>query len=260
MDLKDKVIVVTGGGDGIGKALCERFAQEQPRGIVVADLDEAAAVAVAEHVGGTAVTCNVGDEAQIIKLVQRANEVYGPIDLFCSNAGIAFGGGVEVPDDQWQLIWDVNLMSHVYAARAVLPQMIERGSGYLLQTASAAGLLTQIGSAPYAVTKHAAVALAEWLSATHGDEGIKVSCLCPLGVRTKMLEDSEEIRALLEPDAATPAEVAEAVVQGIAEEKFLILPHEQVARFVQQKAGDPDRWLRGVSRLRRTLFESPAQS
>ncbi len=256
MHLKDKVTVVTGGGGGIGQALCERFAKEQPRGIVVADLDEQAAAAVAERIGGTAIRCDVAHEEQIRQVVERANETYGPIDLFCSNAGIAFGGGVDAPDDQWQLIWDVNLMSHVYAARAVLPQMIERGSGYLLQTASAAGLLTQIGSAPYAVTKHAAVALAEWLSVTHGDDGIKVSCLCPLGVRTKMLEDSGEMRQLLEADAVSPDQVAEAVVEGISEERFLILPHPQVARFVQQKAGDPDRWMRGIARLRRGLYGS----
>jgi len=256
MQLNEKVIVVTGGGSGIGRALCLRFAQEQPAGIVVADLNEEAASAVATEVGGLAVSCDVRDEAQIKNLVDQATQKYGRIDLFCSNAGIAFGGDENTPNDQWQLIWEVNLMSHVYAARAVLPQMIERGSGYLLNTASAAGLLSQIGSAPYAVTKHAAVALAEWLALSHADEGIKVSCLCPLGVKTQMLEDSGEIKQLLEPDALSPEEVAEAVVQGIAAEKFLILPHEQVARFVQQKAGDTDRWINGMSRLRRNLFDA----
>lgn len=256
MQLSDKVIVVTGGGDGIGKALCLRFAQEKPRGIVVADLDEAAAAKVAEEVGGLAVACDVGQESQIVQLVEAANAKYGAIDLFCSNAGIATGGGVDASNAEWQLIWDVNLMSHVYAARAVLPQMIERGSGYLLNTASAAGLLTQIGSAPYAVTKHAAVALAEWLAVTHADDGVKVSCLCPLGVRTKMLENSGEVRALLESDSLGPDEVAEAVVRGIDEEKFLILPHEVVATYVQHKAGDPDRWLRGMSRLRKTMLDT----
>ena len=256
MQLTDKVIVVTGGGDGIGKALCLRFAQEKPYGIVVADLNLAAATAVAEEVGGLPVECNVADESQIVRLVEASHEKYGRIDVFCSNAGIAFGGGVDATNAQWQSIWDINLMSHVYAARAVLPQMIARGSGYLLQTASAAGLLTQIGSAPYAVTKHAAVALAEWLAMTHADDGIKVSCLCPLGVRTKMLEESGEIRPLLESDALGPGEVAEAVVRGMAAEQFLILPHENVRTYLHHKTDDPDRWLRGMSRLRRTMFET----
>lgn len=253
MHLKDRVIIVTGGGNGIGRALCRRFAEERPRGIVVADLDATAATSVADEVNSLAVGCDVADENQVIALVKQANETYGPVDLFCSNAGIATGGGVDAPDDQWQRIWDVNLMSHVYAARAVLPQMIERGNGYLLQTASAAGLLSQIGSAPYAVTKHAAVALAEWMALTHGDDGIKVSCLCPQGVRTNMLADSGEIRPMLEADALDAEEVAEIVVRGLAEEKFLILPHPQVAEYFHHKADDYDRWIHGMGRLRRSL-------
>ncbi len=194
MNIRDKVVVVTGGASGIGQALCHRFAAEGARGMVVADLDEVGAARVAEMVGGLAVKTDVSDEADIIRLVAQATERYGQIDLFCSNAGIVgMPGGVEVPNEAWQQIWEVNVLAHIYAARAVLPGMLARGEGYFLHTASAAGLLTQIGAAPYAVTKHAAVAFAEWLAVTYGDAGIKVSCLCPQGVRTKMLlgEDGE---------------------------------------------------------------------
>src|SRR5580704_3366510 len=162
MRLTDKVAVVTGGAGGIGRALCRRFATEGARAVVVADLDAAGAKRVAREIGGLAVTVDVSREADIVKLVNRATESYGAIDLFCSNAGIAMEGGVDTPDSEWQRIWNINFMAHVYAARAVLPGMLARGGGYLLQTASAAGLLTQVGSAPYAVTKHAAVSLAEW--------------------------------------------------------------------------------------------------
>jgi NAD(P)-dependent dehydrogenase (short-subunit alcohol dehydrogenase family) len=184
--------------------------------------------------------------------VRRTNEACGPIDLFASNAGI---GGVpgfeEVSNQAWRQIWDVNVMAHIFAARAVLPQMLERGSGYLLNTASAAGLLTQIGSAPYSVTKHAAVSFAEWLAITYGDRGIGVSCLCPQGVRTNMLRDAAENgpSAFLLEHAIDPEDVAEAVIQTLAAEKFLVLPHPEVARFFQNKANDYDRWLRGMRKL-----------
>jgi NAD(P)-dependent dehydrogenase (short-subunit alcohol dehydrogenase family) len=194
-----------------------------------------------------AVATDVSHEADVQQLVARTEERFGPIDLFCSNAGIATGGGVEAPDDAWQQIWDINVMAHVYAARAVLPAMIARGEGYLLNTASAAGLLSQIGSAPYAVTKHAAVALAEWLSITHGDQGIKVSCLCPQGVRTAML--GEGPGALLGPTAIEPEQVADAVVAGLRAEEFLILPHPEVREYFRRKGDDYDRWLRGMRRL-----------
>src|SRR5579862_3221849 len=187
MNLKDKVAVVTGGASGIGRALCRRFAAEGARGVVVADVDAAGAEKVAHEVGGLAVRVDVSREGDLVELAARATAAYGAIDLFCSNAGIILEGGVETSDSEWQRIWGINFMAHVYAARAVLPGMLARGEGYLLQTASAAGLLTQIGSAPYAVTKHAAVAFAEWLAVTYGDRGIRVSCLCPQGVRTKML-------------------------------------------------------------------------
>ena len=250
MDLKDKVVVVTGGANGIGRALCIRFAAEGARGVVVADVDSDGAVRVAESIGGVAVTADVSAEADVIRLVNRATEAFGPIDLFCSNAGIGATGGVEAPNAVWQRIWDVNFMAHVYAARAVLPGMLSRGGGYLLQTASAAGLLTQIGSAPYAVTKHAAVALAEWLAITYGDAGIKVSCLCPQGVRTNLLSGPDgEVFSFLRDTALEPEQVADAVVAGLAAERFLILPHPDVAEFFRRRADDYDRWLRGMRRL-----------
>lgn len=254
MKLKDAVVVVTGGASGIGEGLCRRFAREEPRGIVVADVDDAGAERVAKDVGGTALRCDVAVESQVVDLVNKTTEAYGAIDLFCSNAGIATMGGVEVPDEDWQRTWDVNFMSHIYAARALLPDMLSRGSGYLLQTASAAGLLTQIGSAPYSVTKHAAVSLAEWLAITYGDRGIKVSCLCPLGVRTNMLFDEGPIASYLKEDAIDPAQVADAVVEGLADERFLILPHPIVAEYFHRKGDDYERWLRGMRRLQEKLL------
>ncbi len=255
MKISGRVAVVTGGANGIGRALCRRFGADGARGVVVADVDCAAAEAVAREIGGTAVTVDVSREAEIQQLVERSTAEYGAIDLFCSNAGIGMEGGVETPDGEWRRIWNINLMAHVYAARAVLPGMLARGEGYLLQTASAAGLMTQVGSAPYAVTKHAAVALAEWLSVTYGDRGIKVSCLCPQGVRTNMLAEAEEkgLGQFLSDGALEPEEVAEAVVAGLEEESFLILPHPEVAEYLRRKATDYDRWLRGMRRMQAKL-------
>jgi len=249
MELRDKHIVVTGGASGIGRELCRRFVSEGARAVVVADRDEAGAKSVACEIGATAQACDVADESQIQTLVETAERENGAIDLFCSNAGIGTPGGVEAPDAAWQRIWDVNLMAHVYAARILVPRMLDRGGGYLLNTASAAGLLTQIGSAPYSVTKHAAVALAEWLAITHGEAGLKVSVLCPQAVRTGMTAGSQQggvagVDGMIEPDA-----VADAVVLGLAEERFLILPHPTVLEYMQRKAGDYDRWLRGMRRL-----------
>lgn len=248
MELRDKVAVVTGGATGIGRALCRRFAMEGARGVVVADLDGDGAAQVASEIDGLAVTADVSVEADIINLVAKTGERYGQVDLFCSNAGIGVDGGAEVSDADWQRIWNINFMAHVYAARAVLPQMLERGQGYLLHTASAAGLLTQVGSAPYSVTKHAAVAFAEWLSITYGERGIKVSCLCPQGVRTNMLEQARG-GAFLREGALDPEQVADTVVTGLAEERFLILPHPEVAEYFRRKADDYDRWIRGMRRL-----------
>jgi NAD(P)-dependent dehydrogenase (short-subunit alcohol dehydrogenase family) len=259
MELRDKVVVVTGGASGIGKALCKRFAAEGARGIVVADLNEKGARAVADRVSGVGLKCDVSIEADVRHAVELANKHYGPVDLMCSNAGIGFGDGREdgkqgmatsLSNDRWQRMWEVNLMAHIYGARAVLPQMIERASGYLLHTASAAGLLSQIGDAAYSTTKHAAIGFAESLAITHGDQGIKVSVLCPQGVRTPMLEglaDSPQAGdGLLEPEA-----VADSVIEGLAAERFLILPHPQVLTYMQRKTSDYDRWLNGMRRLRR---------
>lgn len=250
MKLKDRVAVVTGGANGIGRALCERFAAEGARGVVIADLDIERAEALAKDIGGLAIRTNVAVEADIVNLVTRVTEAYGRIDLFCSNAGIGTPGGFDEPNEIWQRIWEVNVMAHVYAARHVLPDMLARGEGYILATASAAGLLAQIGSAPYSVTKHAAVAFAEWLSITHGDAGIKVSCLCPQGVNTDLLRGSaggpgEFLRA----NALEPSDVADAVVKALDEERFLVLPHPEVAEYFSRKATDYDRWLRGMRRL-----------
>jgi NAD(P)-dependent dehydrogenase (short-subunit alcohol dehydrogenase family) len=245
---------VTGGASGIGRALCRRFAAESARGVVVSDIDGAGAREVAAEIGGIAVKTDVGNEADVIALVRQATDVFGQIDLFCSNAGIGIDGGPEVPDSEWQRIWHVNYMAHVYAARAVLPAMLARGHGYLLQTVSAAGLLSQIGSAPYSVTKHAALALAEWLSITYGDRGIKVSALCPQGVRTKMLEQAEfGGGTFLVAGAIEPEKVANDVVEALDRETFLILPHPEVAEYMRRKAADYDRWLRGMRRLQTSV-------
>jgi NAD(P)-dependent dehydrogenase (short-subunit alcohol dehydrogenase family) len=251
VEIKDKVIVVTGGANGIGRALCRRFARGGARGVVVADTDAAGAAQVAKEFGGLPIETDVSREGDINRLVEEVTAKFGHIDLFCSNAGIGgMPGGAEVSDEAWRHIWDINVMAHIYAARAVLPGMLTRGEGYLLQTASAAGLLTQVGSAPYSVTKHAAVSFAEWLSITYGDAGIKVSCLCPQGVRTRMLlgEDGKGENFLVE-GALDPEEVAEIVVEGLADERFLILPHPEVAEYFRRKATDYDRWLRGMRRL-----------
>jgi NAD(P)-dependent dehydrogenase (short-subunit alcohol dehydrogenase family) len=224
----------------------------------VADIDESLARATAAEFGGFAVTTDVAIEQDLIRLVEMATGEYGPIDLFCSNAGICLQGDVDTADADWQRLWQVNVMAHVYAARAVLPEMLARGEGCLLQTASAAGLLTQLGSAPYSVTKHAAVGLAEWLAITYGPAGIRVSCLCPQGVRTAMLEQATGgVADHLRESALEPEAVADAVIAGLAAEQFLILPHPEVAAYFQHKADDYDRWLRGMRRLHDRLGGQP---
>jgi NAD(P)-dependent dehydrogenase (short-subunit alcohol dehydrogenase family) len=250
MKVAGKVVVVTGGATGIGRALCRRFAAEGARAVVVADIDVAGAQTVADEIGGWAVATDVSREPDIVHLVASATERYGAIDLFCSNAGIIIEGGIETPDDAWQSIWAVNVLAHLYAARAVLPGMLARGGGYLLHTVSAAGLLSQIGSAPYAVTKHAALAFAEWISITYGDRGIGVSVLCSQGVKTNMLlRPRPGGESFLMAGALEPEQVAEAAVAGLSDERFLILPHPEVAEYFRRKASDYDRWLRGMRRL-----------
>ena len=253
MKLDGKVAVVTGGAHGIGRALCLRFAAEGAQGVVVADKDDAAAEDVAGQISGLAVTTDVAREADIVRLVEQATKHFGPIDLFCSNAGIMVEGGVETSDDEWDRIFDINFKAHLYAARAVVPAMLERGGGYLLQVVSAAGLLTQIGSAPYSVTKHAALSLAEWLAVTYGDQGVTVSCVCPQGVRTRLLDESDS--RFLKENALDPEDVADAVIAGLADERFLILPHPEVADYFRRKAADYDRWIRGMRRLQQSFRE-----
>src|SRR3954465_3852779 len=240
----DQHLPVTGGANGIGRALCRRFAAEGARAVVVADLDGDGASAVANEIGGTAVRLDVSVEDEVAGLVETAISANGPVDLFCANAGIITSGGLDDSNEQWQRIWGVNLMAHVYAARALIPGFVARGEGYLLHTAAAAGLLTGIGQLPYSVTKHGVVALAEWLSITYGDAGVKASCLCPQGVRHNMLMAGGEYDSnFLLPGSKAPEEVAEVVVEGLRDERFLILPHPEVAEYFQRKAGDYDRWL-----------------
>lgn len=247
-----KVVVVTGGGNGIGRALCRRFAAEGASAVVVADIDESNAAQVAAEIGGTAIGADVSREASVARIVEETIARHGGIDLFCSNAGVAVTGDEHSPDDEWARCWGINVMAHVYAARAVIPHMLARGRGYLLQTVSAAGLLTHPQSATYAVTKHASLAFAEWLSMTYGGRGITVSALCPQGVRTDMLLRAEaegRRRSFLLDSALEPEQVADEVVKGIVAERFLILPHPEVAEFVRRRADDHDRWLRGMRRL-----------
>jgi NAD(P)-dependent dehydrogenase (short-subunit alcohol dehydrogenase family) len=252
MELKDKVAVVTGGAGGIGAALCRRFAAEGAS-VIVADLNVPAAEALAREIDGLAVACNVGNEDHLKRLVAAVLARRGRIDLFCSNAGITVKGGLETPNADWQKMWDVNVMSRLYAARAVIPSMLERGSGYLIQTASAAALLTEIGSASYAATKHADLALAEWLAVQYGRSGIRVSCLCPLAVATDMIDHDDPIHRYLDVSSISPEDAAESVVRGIAAEQFLILPHPQVSEYVRLKSEDFDRWIRGMQRMRQKM-------
>jgi len=259
MDIKDKVIVVTGGSNGIGRALCERFHAEGAKGICVADLDEQAGRQVAQSVNGIFVRCDVRKQSEIEAVVEQTVKRFGPIDLFCSNAGIFIEGegpyGMGATPAQWQKIWEVNVMAHVHAANAVLPSMLERGSGYLLQTSSAAGLLSQIGSASYSTTKHAAIGFAESLAIAYGDAGINVSVLCPQGVRTNMTAGQGDTPqagdGMLEPE-----QVAESVMQALKEERFLILPHPEVLTYMQRKTSDYQRWIKGMQRFRRSFVGS----
>ena len=251
MELNGTICVVTGAAGGIGAAMARRFKAAGAAAVVVADVQAEPLRAVAEEIGGLAVTCDVTKESDIIALAAAA-DAYGPIDVFCSNAGIARNGGEESPDALWQLNWDLHVMAHVYAARTVAPKMAARGSGYLVNTASAAGLLSHLDSATYAVTKHAAVAFAEWLAITYGDRGVRVSVLCPQAVRTAMTAGHEDsvasVDGMIEAD-----QVADDVLAAMAAEDFLILPHPEVREYIQRKAGDYDRWLGGMRKLRRRM-------
>jgi NAD(P)-dependent dehydrogenase (short-subunit alcohol dehydrogenase family) len=249
MELQGKTAVVTGAASGIGRALAIAFARE---GAIVAcaDRDLAGADDVARQIGGKAWGVDVAQETEIASMIDAVEGTLGQIDLFCSNAGIFAPGGVETPTGDWQTMWDINVMSHVHAARHMVPRMTERGGGYFLNTASAAGLLNQIGSAPYGVTKHAAVGFAEWLAMTHGDDGIKVSVLCPQAVHTPMIEN--DTTGVASGDGVlSPEDVAQACVKGIQDETFLILPHPEVLGYMQNKAENYDRWIGGMRKLNR---------
>jgi NAD(P)-dependent dehydrogenase (short-subunit alcohol dehydrogenase family) len=269
MELEGRVAVVTGGASGIGAAIARRVAAEGARGVVVADLDGDGASGVASQIGERAsgVACDVTAQEQVDRLIDHAEDAFGTIDVFFANAGIGTGSGLDAPDEVWERTWAVNTNAHVLAARRLVPGWLERGEGYFVSTASAAGLLTQIGDVIYSVTKHAAVAFSEWLSITYGDRGVRVSCLCPMGVNTPLLnagldmEDSSGLGArvvaaagrVLEPD-----DVAGEVVEAIRAERFLILPHPEVGEFLRRKGDDPDRWLAGMRRLQAHVV-GPAQ-
>ncbi len=257
MDIKDRIVVITGAASGIGKAMAVRFAQAGAKLVVCADLDAEGAKAVAEEISGVSYGVDVSKEEEIEQLIVAVEEDHGPIDLFCSNAGIIWRGGLEVDNDKWQKIWDINVMAHMYAARHVIPRMVARGGGYLLNTASAAGLLSQVGAASYAVTKHAAVGLAEWLALTYGDDGIKVSVLCPQAVRSAMTQ-GDGSASVASIDGMLEAEpVADACLKAIEEETFLVLPHPEVLGYMRNKTDNYDKWIGGMKKLNRR-FGKPA--
>lgn len=255
MELNGRVVVITGGSGGIGQAMARAFLAQGARSVTLADLDEGAVKAAADAIGCEGRACDVTQEADVLALVREVEQAHGQIDLFCSNAGASATGVLtDAENAVWQAQWDLHVMSHLYAARAVLPGMLERGEGYLLNTASAAGLLAAIGSGPYSVTKAAAIKLAEFLAITHGDEGIRVSVLCPQGVNTAMaprrLGDGQT-DGIIEPEA-----LAATVVETLREERFYVLPHPEVEDYVRRKGDDVDRWLHGMRRLRRRSLEA----
>ncbi|WP_170606951.1 SDR family oxidoreductase [Ruegeria arenilitoris] len=247
MKLSGKTVVVTGAASGIGKSLAQRFSSDGAK-VVCADIDEPGAHSLASEIGGHAFFCDVSNESSISDLIEATEDQVGTIDLFCGNAGVLTLGGVDVPDDEWDRIWKINVMSHVWTARHLIPRMTARGSGYILITASAAGLLNQPGAAPYAVTKHAAIGFAEWVALTYRDQGIRVSVLCPQAVRTDMIRGHEDSVAAID-GILEPQEVASACVEAITEERFLVLPHEQVMDYFQFKAVNYDRWIDGMSKI-----------
>ncbi len=259
MDTKGATIVVTGAASGIGRAMARRFAADEAGAVVIADTDGDGAVAVAAELGTRAEVLDVTDESAVIDLIKRTESALGAIDLWCGNAGIGANGGVELDNDTWNANWNVNVMAHVIAARHLVPRWIERGGGHLLLTASAAGLLTGLGTAPYAVAKHGCVALAEWIAITYAEHGIGVSCLCPQGVRTPMTEADGElaVEVVKAMGMIEPSQVADAVAAGLANDDFLILPHPEVALYEQRRAGDRQRWLTGMQKLQASLMSNP---
>ena len=258
MEVENKRVIITGSANGIGSSLSHAFKDRDVESMILVDLDELNNTKLSNEVGGIPYKADVGSEDDIIKLVEFAKQEMGGIDIFCSNAGISGAGGLlNTSNEDWSNIWNVNVMSHIHAAKHTLPIMLEQGSGYFMNTASAAGLLTQLGAAGYSVTKSAAVSFAEWLKITYGERGIGVSCLCPQGVRTPMVEDAPEIvgslvsiDGLLEPDV-----VANEVIECIEKDQFLITPHPEVLEYMKIKASDPDRWINGMQSLTTQLIE-----
>jgi NAD(P)-dependent dehydrogenase (short-subunit alcohol dehydrogenase family) len=255
MEIKNKIIVVTGAGSGIGKALVKKFLAEGAKAVVAADINAQNAQRTADELGCIAMFADVAKEEDVIRIIEDTEKDVGPIDLFCSNAGVIAGASEQSPNTEWQFLWDVNVMSHVYSARHLVPRMIKRGGGYLLNTASAAGLLNQIGGAAYGTTKHAAVGFAEWVALTYAHEGIKVSVLCPQAVRTAMTEDADDqgIKAASTDGMMEPDQLADIVVRQLEQESFLILPHDEVKVYMQRKTSDYDRWITGMNRLQQKL-------
>jgi NAD(P)-dependent dehydrogenase (short-subunit alcohol dehydrogenase family) len=250
MEIRDKVVVVTGAASGIGAGLAQRFAREGADGVVLADVNLERAQGVADAIGprAMAVRCDVSSEPEIQELVRRTRERFGRVDAYVSNAGILGRlGGLELEDALWDKMWQIHGMAHVWAARAVIPEMVARGEGFFLVTASAAGLLNIVESAPYGVTKHAAVAVAEWLRIAYGRQGVRVSCLCPQSVQTDMTRDGTGSAGI--DGVLTPEQVADVVLQAMREERFLALPHPEVAKYFQAKGQDYERWLGGMQKL-----------
>jgi len=261
MEIRDRIAVITGGASGIGRGLAERFHADGARHVVVVDRDEAGAKAVAEAIGGTGAGVDVADEEAVQALVEKVEAEHGPIDVFFSNAGYVTLGGLEAPNEELQRMWEVHVLAHVYAARAMVPRMVERGEGYILSTASAAGLLAQFGSLHYTLTKHAAISLAEWIAITHGHQGIRVSVLCPQAVSTNITQNSPHRSQIDGPVSVAsgdgvlqPEDVAQAITEAMAAERFHILPHPEVSEYIQRKSADVDRWIGGMQRWQGSLF------
>lgn len=253
MELTDRVVLITGGAHGIGQAVCRRIQQEKPRGIVIADRDYPAATKLASEIGGVATPCDVACEDDVRAAVDKARAEFGRIDIVISNAGVTSKGGFETADEDWHRLWQINLMAHVYLSRATVPAMIEQGGGAFVITASAAGLLTEIGSAAYSVTKHGAVAFAEWLSVHYRNRGLKVSCLCPAGVATEFLDLDDPVHQFLHLSSVTPQYVAECLINALHAETFLVLPQPEVKEFFQFKTQDYDRWLHNFAHVNTRL-------
>ena len=254
MEIQDKIVVITGAGSGIGRALAVRFHAEGAKQIVCADINLDNAQQTADMIAGVAMMADVSREQDTARIIEDTETSIGPIDLFCCNAGVGLGESIDSPNAEWQTIWDINVMSHVYAARHLIPRMVERGGGYFLNTSSAAGLLNQIGGAAYGVTKHAAVGFGEWLAIHHQHEGIGVSMLCPQAVRTAMTAvENDALAAAANNGMIEPEELADTVVEELRKESFLILPHPIVREYMQNKTSNYDRWIGGMNKLMRKI-------